>query len=48
MGTEKFRSEADLPDHPRSLFEGYAGAACLLADLLGDEPSLARFPFFEV
>eukprot|EP00884_Botryococcus_braunii_P020349 jgi/Botrbrau1/6999/Bobra.0165s0029.1 len=48
MGSEEFLAEADTPDHPRSLYEGYAGAACFLADLLSEEPAAARFPFFQV
>ena len=48
MGTEEFKAHAQTPDHPRSLFEGSAGAACLLADLLADSPVAARFPLFEI
>ena len=35
-----------LPDHPVSLFEGIAGTACFLRDLV-DGPLLAELPFFE-
>ncbi|EDW27908.1 GL19966 [Drosophila persimilis] len=34
------------PDHPQSLFEGWAGAICFLIDLL--EPDRAAFPFMDV
>jgi hypothetical protein len=42
----EFRSGARVPDHPRSLFEGWAGAACLWADLL--RPDRATFPVYEL
>ncbi|BFG02976.1 lanC-like protein 3 homolog [Drosophila madeirensis] len=34
------------PDHPQSLYEGWAGAICFLIDLL--EPDQAAFPFMDV
>eukprot|EP01063_Lacrimia_lanifica_P015821 TRINITY_DN2248_c0_g1_i1.p1 TRINITY_DN2248_c0_g1~~TRINITY_DN2248_c0_g1_i1.p1 ORF type:complete len:416 (+),score=153.86 TRINITY_DN2248_c0_g1_i1:1379-2626(+) len=33
---------------PLSLFEGVAGMACLLVDLLGKTPSAAKFPAFDI
>ncbi|KAG2440138.1 hypothetical protein HXX76_004251 [Chlamydomonas incerta] len=44
------RSVFDTPDRPLSLFEGRAGALCLLADLLADDGGSrgARFPAFEL
>lgn len=39
------------PDNPHSLFEGVAGAACYIADLLkldADSAADIRFPAFEV
>lgn len=36
-----------VPDHPHSLYEGLAGAACFLADLVVD-PSTAAFPLYEL
>ena len=47
MGSsEEFLKEARVPDHPASLYEGWAGAACLYADLM--EPDYAAFPLFEL
>ena len=46
MQSEEFKRGARTPDHPRSLFEGQAAAACLYADLL--RPSGAAFPLFEL
>jgi len=37
---------ARTPDCPLSLYEGWAGTACFLTDLL--QPEKAAFPFFEV
>jgi len=37
---------AKTPDCPLSLYEGWAGTLCFLADLL--QPEKASFPFFEV
>lgn len=46
MNSGEFAAEAALqPDHPYSLYEGLAGAACLYADL-GTGPRSSRFPFF--
>ena len=45
MSSEVFMKEARTPDHPLSLFEGWAGAACLYADIL--KPETSRFPLFE-
>lgn len=38
----------DTPDHPLSLFEGHTGLLALYIDLLVGDPSLARFPAFEM
>jgi len=38
----------DTPDHPLSLFEGHTGLLALYTDLLVGDPSLARFPAFEM
>ena len=46
MRSEEFQLGARTPDRPASLFEGWAAAACLYADLL--QPADARFPLFEL
>lgn len=46
MGTKEFSDGAHTPDHPYSLYEGWAGAVCLYADLLN--PKGAGFPVFGV
>ncbi|KAH3726772.1 lanC-like protein 3 [Dreissena polymorpha] len=38
--------QARIPDSPYSLYEGWAGTVCFLADLL--QPEKAEFPFFNV
>ncbi|XP_013776330.1 lanC-like protein 3 [Limulus polyphemus] len=43
--TEEF-SKARTPDCPYSLYEGLAGTACFLADLL--QPDSSEFPFFDI
>ncbi|GFR52268.1 hypothetical protein Agub_g14803 [Astrephomene gubernaculifera] len=50
IGSGEGRTVYDTPDRPLSLFEGRAGAACLLADLLADDGGSAgaRFPAFEL
>ncbi|GLI59412.1 hypothetical protein VaNZ11_001295 [Volvox africanus] len=50
MGSSEGRSVLDTPDRPLSLYEGRAGALCLLADLLADDGGSAgsRFPAFEL
>lgn len=45
LSTDEFK-EARTPDSPYSLYEGWAGTACFLADLL--QPEQAEFPFFNV
>ena len=45
LRSEQFR-RARTPDRPYSLYEGLAGTACFLADLLN--PDTATFPFFNV
>nr|XP_022291129.1 lanC-like protein 3 [Crassostrea virginica] len=44
--TEEFQRGARVPDTPFSLFEGYAGTVCFLADLI--QPDKAEFPLFNV
>ncbi|CAH0551293.1 unnamed protein product [Brassicogethes aeneus] len=46
MDTERFKTEARIPDYPYSLYEGLAGTACYLADLAN--PTEAQFPFSDV
>ena len=46
MDSKEFLTEAREPDHPNSLFEGAAAAACLYADLI--EPEKACFPLFDL
>uniref|UniRef100_A0A0A9XEN6 LanC-like protein 3 homolog n=2 Tax=Lygus hesperus TaxID=30085 RepID=A0A0A9XEN6_LYGHE len=43
--TEDFK-KSRVPDAPHSLYEGYAGTMCFLADVM--EPETASFPFFEI
>jgi len=42
----EFVSGARKPDSPYSLYEGYAGTVCFVADLM--QPQKAEFPFFDV
>lgn len=44
--TEKFEREAQVPDSPFSLYEGFAGTVCFLVDLI--QPDKAEYPFFNV
>ena len=46
MFTEDFQSMARRPDSPYSLYEGLAGTACFLIDVL--QPKQAEFPFFDI
>ena len=46
MFTETFNNGARTPDAPYSLFEGIAGTACFLNDLL--QPHKAEFPLCNV
>ncbi|KAG7197174.1 hypothetical protein KM043_007255 [Ampulex compressa] len=46
MNSSQFLKEARTPDQPYSLYEGLAGTACYLADLI--EPEKAAFPFQDV
>ncbi|KAL5009684.1 hypothetical protein ScPMuIL_011989 [Solemya velum] len=43
--TPEFQETARTPDSPLSLYEGWAGTLCFLADLLN--PEKAQFPFFD-
>ncbi|ODN01842.1 LanC-like protein 3 [Orchesella cincta] len=42
----QFLKEANRPDCPYSLYEGWAGTVCFLMDLL--QPEAAEFPFFNL
>ena len=44
FGAEHVAALEGVPDHPHSLYEGLAGFGCLLCDLLGGQPQLARMP----
>ncbi|XP_011859511.1 PREDICTED: lanC-like protein 3 homolog [Vollenhovia emeryi] len=46
MNSSQFQTDARIPDMPYSLYEGIAGTACFLADLM--EPDKAHFPFQDV
>ena len=46
MKTTQFKTEANIPDHPASLYEGLAGTVCFITDLL--EPFGAEFPFMPI
>ena len=46
MQTEEFKENSRVPDAPYSLFEGIAGTACFLADLINPEESV--FPFVDI
>lgn len=46
MNTSQFQTDARTPDLPYSLYEGVAGTACFLADLI--EPDKSHFPFQDV
>ncbi|GLH07166.1 LanC-like protein 3 homolog [Gryllus bimaculatus] len=46
MFTSEFEKGARTPDCPFSLYEGWAGSACFLADLA--RPQSAAFPFLDV
>ena len=46
LSSKEFKSSARIPDNPFSLYEGLAGTACFLADLL--QPKQAEFPFFDI
>jgi len=46
LSTQEFQHGARTPDCPYSLYEGLAGTACFLSDLL--QPENAEFPLFDV
>ena len=46
MFMDEFQRNAKTPDSPFSLYEGWAGTVCFLADLM--QPDKAEFPFFNV
>lgn len=49
MQTEEFKANSRVPDSPYSLFEGIAGTACFLADLVDpSEGCQGSFPFIDV
>jgi len=47
MCSNEGQADWQTPDHPLALYEGLAGGACLLSDLL-DDPGKAAFPLFEL
>jgi len=47
MHDPEVQAASRTPDRPWSLFKGQAGGLAFLAALAADEPSMARFPFFE-
>ena len=46
MQSSEFQNGARQPDAPFSLYEGLAGTACFLVDLL--QPQRAEFPLFDI
>jgi len=48
FGIEKLQELESIPDRPYSLFEGVAGFACLLVDLLLPDDKSCGFPCYEV
>jgi hypothetical protein len=46
LSSPEFEQQARVPDSPYSLYEGWAGTICFLADLL--QPDKAEFPLFNV
>ena len=49
MQTEEFKSISRVPDAPYSLFEGIAGTACFLSDLVNPtENGYGCFPFMGI
>lgn len=49
MQTEEFKANSRVPDAPYSLFEGIAGTACFLSDLVNPSESYpGGFPFMDV
>lgn len=46
MQSPDFKQNARVPDSPYSLYEGWAGTVCFLADLM--QPDKAEFPFSNV
>lgn len=49
MQTEEFKANSRVPDAPYSLFEGIAGTACFLSDLISpDDGYPGVFPFMDI
>lgn len=48
FGIEKLQELEPRPDRPYSLYEGVAGFACLLIDLLSPDDKNCGFPCYEV
>ncbi|KAK0175921.1 hypothetical protein PV328_000110 [Microctonus aethiopoides] len=46
LRNDNFKSNANTPDEPYSLYEGLAGTLCFITDL--DHPENATFPFYDV
>jgi len=49
MQTEEFKGNSRVPDAPYSLFEGIAGTACFLSDMVSpSEINPGIFPFMDI
>lgn len=49
MQTEEFKANSRVPDAPYSLFEGIAGTACFLVDLVSPNDGYPGiFPFMDI
>lgn len=49
MQSTEFKDNSRLPDSPNSLFEGYAGTACFLADIASPaDGCVGIFPFMDM
>ncbi|XP_057307917.1 lanC-like protein 3 homolog [Hydractinia symbiolongicarpus] len=49
MQSSEFKENSNLPDFPYSLFEGYAGTACFLADIASPaDGCVGIFPFMDM
>ncbi|GLV43553.1 uncharacterized protein CBL_04095 [Carabus blaptoides fortunei] len=46
LDADEFKTQARTPDYPYSLYEGIAGTACYLADIM--QPNEAVFPFSDI
>lgn len=46
LDKDEFKTQARTPDNPYSLYEGIAGTACYVADIM--QPNAAVFPFSDI